>query len=62
MQYIELLDTVTHGKTVSLVSNDRELAKGILYFLNNPTVAKPIILFISNYEQIDFDDNKTKKY
>ena len=32
-----LLDTVAHGKTGLLVRNDRELAKSILYFLNNPT-------------------------
>lgn len=35
-----LLDTVVHGHTGLLGKNDRELARNILYLLNNPSVAK----------------------
>lgn len=34
-----LLDTVAHRKTGLLVKNDKELARSILYLLNNPSVA-----------------------
>jgi glycosyltransferase involved in cell wall biosynthesis len=37
-----LLDTVVHGKTGLLGKNDRDLAKNILYLLNNPSVAKEL--------------------
>ena len=35
-----LLDTVIHKKTGLLGNNDRDLARNIIYILNNPTVAK----------------------
>ena len=35
-----LLDTVVHGKTGLLGNSDRELAKNILYFLDNPEIGQ----------------------
>ncbi|MGL5873061.1 MAG: glycosyltransferase family 4 protein [Xenococcaceae cyanobacterium] len=35
-----LLDTVIHEKTGLLGNNDRDLARNILYLLNNPSIAK----------------------
>ena len=35
-----LLDTVAHEETGLLSKNDRELARNIIYFLENPTVAR----------------------